>query len=155
MRTHLRPPAIRARCGLDNRSSPRPLRLGTRLLVEAPWLTVAVGVGAVLAAAWLITGPLRRDDPNNPPTTITWHGCPYRRLDQNAETLASATAFEHQAVSYANLKLQKTSEDGGLDIYSLPLTAYINPTEGCNGPWFFHLKVGPDRYWRYQRPGGP
>jgi hypothetical protein len=118
-------------------------------------VAAAVGSGGVLViAVWQITGPLHRDDPNNPPTTVTWHGCPYRRLD-HTETLAAATAFEHQAVAYANLKLQKTSEDGGLDIYSLPLTAYINPTEGCNGPWFFHLKVGPDTYWRYQRPGGP
>ena len=119
------------------------------LRVGAVGVLVAAGV-----AYWLITGPLHRDDPNNPPTTITWHGWPYRNLGQ-IETLESATAFEHQAVAYASLKLERTSEDGGLAIYSLPLNVYVNATEGCNGPWFFHLKVGTDRYWRYQRPGGP
>lgn len=124
--------------------------------IRAPGVLLGAVAAMVIAGGtyWLATGPLHRDDPNNPPATITWHGCPYQRLDQ-IETLASATAFEHQAVAYASLKLEKTSEDGGLAIYSLPLNVYVNATEGCNGPWFFHLKVGTDRYWRYQRPGGP
>jgi hypothetical protein len=51
------------------------------------------------------------------------------------------------------MQLQQIGEDGGLPLYGLPLE--LGNPYPCNGPWVIHLKVGTDRYRRYQRPGGP
>ncbi len=115
------------------------------------------GLATLLVAAsavgmWFVTGLFQEDDPNNPPATIDWHGCSYRRLE-TVESLKSATAFEHQASAYEGMRLQRIGEDGGLPIFGLPLNL-SNPYP-CSGPWFIHLKVGADRYWRYHRSGGP
>ncbi len=115
---------------------------------------------AIAAATVLVTGcsgsPFRRmgheEQPPVAPPTVTWHNCPYHRLDV-VETLASATAFEHQASAYANLSLEQIGDADGMPIYGLPLNL-DNPYR-CNGPWFIHLKLGPDEFRRYQRPGGP
>ena len=110
-------------------------------------------LGVVVAfVGWQVSSALWRDDPNDPPATVYWNGCPYSR-GPTVDTLESATNFEHGAYSYRNLSLKQVGSDGGLAIYALPIEPMTsNP---CDGPWFIHLKVGADRYVRYQRPGGP
>lgn len=112
-----------------------------------PFAVVAAAIGS-----WLWTGPLHRYDPDHPPATITWHGCPYSRIGP-VESLGEATDFEHQAAAYQNVQLQEIGSDGGLAVYGLPLN--LNNPYPCNGPWHVHLKTGADQYWRYRRPGGP
>ena len=105
-----------------------------------------------IAALWLTEGLWHRYDPANPPETIYFQSCGYSR-QAVVETLTSATAFEHQASAYRAIPVRRLGEDGGLSIYGLPVG--LNSGSMCNGPWFVHLQVGPDKFRRYQRPGGP
>jgi hypothetical protein len=116
-------------------------------------LAVVVVLFVVLVVGvLLVSGVLHRDDPANPPETISWHSCAYRRLAE-VQTLRQATEMEHLAFAYRNMQLQHIGDDGGLPIYGLPV-GLDNPN-ACNRPWLLHLRVGADRYQLYQGPGGP
>ena len=112
-----------------------------------PGLVLVAGLIGV--AGWQISVALWRVDPGNPPATVYWHTCPYANVGMY-ESFESATTFERGALAYRELSLKQVGSYGGIGIYTLPLEA-----DGCNGPWFLHLKVGSDSYLRYQRPGGP
>ena len=114
---------------------------------------VAVPAGLILLAEAAYFWDYGTLNPFATPSVVHYQGCDFHPT-KTINSLASATAFEHNAIAYANMPVRQVSTLlNGMAVYALPLGPGSNPCSAA--PMDIYVEVSSGQLLLYRRCCGP